>query len=177
MRFLAIDFETANNSPESACAIGLVLVEYGRIIEKKSFLIRPESSYFPFTHIHGIYWEDVKEAPTFGELWPCISEYFEDIDFIAAHNAPFDRRVLVSCCDAYNIAAPEAEFRCTVRLSRSVLNFRPANLPSVCERLSIPLTHHDALSDTLACAKIMIKILEKEAEDGLFINNSLSENM
>lgn len=40
-RFLAIDFETANNSPDSACAIGLVLVDDWKIKTKASFLIKP----------------------------------------------------------------------------------------------------------------------------------------
>jgi DNA polymerase-3 subunit epsilon len=160
MRFLAIDFETANHSPDSACAVGLAIVENGRIVRKKSSLIRPPSDEFVFSYIHGIGWEDVKNQPSFGDLWPEISGFFEGIDFAVAHNAPFDKRILKSCCERYLVDFPPVEFRCTVQLSRNVLGFRPANLVAVCKRLKIRLKHHDALSDTLACARIMLKVLE-----------------
>jgi len=164
MRFLAMDFETANYSPDSACALGLAIVENYKIVKKDSRLIRPPSEDFVFTYIHGIAWEDVMDEPDFGELWPEISGYFEGVDFVAAHNVSFDKRVLRSCCERHLITFPEVEFRCTVQLSRRVLGFRPANLPAVCERLKIKLNHHDALSDTLACAKIMMKVLKRQSQ-------------
>jgi DNA polymerase-3 subunit epsilon len=48
-----------------------------------------------------------------------------------------------------------------MKLSRKVFGLYPTNLPAVCRKFSIDLQHHDALSDTLACAKIMIEILKK----------------
>ena len=44
--FTAFDFETANYKRSSACAIGLVKVENGVIVEEKSFLIKPQPNYF-----------------------------------------------------------------------------------------------------------------------------------
>jgi DNA polymerase-3 subunit epsilon len=163
MNFLAIDFETANRYPDSACSVGLVKVKNNRIASKKTFLIKPPYSYFEFTDIHGISWNDVREEPTFKELWKRMSKYFDDIDFAVAHNAPFDRRVLNSCCSTYGLEYPDVEFKCTVKLSRSVLKIRPANLFNVCRQLCIPLNHHEAGSDAEACAKIMIEVLKREA--------------
>lgn len=40
--FVAIDFETANPSRGSACAIGLVKVEKGKIVAKEVRLIDPQ---------------------------------------------------------------------------------------------------------------------------------------
>lgn len=162
MKFTAIDFETANRSPDSACSVGLVVVEHNRIVKKKSLLIRPPTQYFEFSYIHGITWEDVQDAGTFKEQWEEIVEYFEGADFLAAHNASFDSNVLRVCCSVYGLAYPDIEFRCTVKLSRSVLGIRPANLSHVCRQLFIPLNHHDALSDSEACAKIMIEVLERQ---------------
>ena len=85
-RFLAIDFETADYSRDSASANGLANVENHEIDETASYLIKPPSSRFVFTHIHGITWNDVKEERTFGELWPSISRFFEGADFIVAHD-------------------------------------------------------------------------------------------
>ncbi|MGK5084789.1 3'-5' exonuclease [Bdellovibrionota bacterium FG-1] len=155
-QFLAIDFETANYSNDSACAIGLVRVEQNQIIQKEVHLIRPPQRQFMFTHIHGITWSDVANAPTFGELWPKISSLFEGLDFIAAHNAGFDKRVLSGCCSRYGIPLPKSEFTCTVQLARKAWNIRPTTLSHVCTHLGIPLNHHEALSDALACAKIVL---------------------
>jgi len=161
MNFLALDFETANYYQDSACALGLVRVENNEIVEQKSFLIRPPYKYFVFTYIHGITWEDVEDQPTFEQHWEFIRPYFDGIDFAVAHNAGFDRSVLYACCARHKIIKPDVDFQCTMKLARKVFRLYPTNLPAVCRSFNIELRHHDALSDTLACAKIMIEILKK----------------
>ena len=161
MNFLAMDFETANYYRDSACALGLVRVENNEIVDRASFLIRPPYKYFVFTYIHGITWEDVEDKPTFEQHWKSIKPFFEGIDFAVAHNASFDSSVLHACCERHKIIVPEVDFRCTMKLSRQVFNLYPTNLPAVCRKFNIILQHHDAFSDTLACAKIMMEILKK----------------
>jgi len=161
MNFLALDFETANYYSDSACALGLVRVENDKIVDTASLLIRPPYKYFVFTYIHGITWEDVEDEPTFEQHWKSIKPFFEGIDFAVAHNAIFDSNVLRACCERHKIIVPEVDFRCTMKLSRQVFNLYPTNLPTVCKKFNITLQHHDALSDTLACAKIMMEILRK----------------
>ena len=68
-------------------------------------------------------------------------------DFIAAHNANFDRAVLNACCQNAHLDPLPIPFLCTVQLARDVWNIRPTKLPNVCEFLDIPLEHHQALSD------------------------------
>jgi DNA polymerase-3 subunit epsilon len=102
----------------------------------------------------------VKGEPTFGELWEEIKPKFRGIDFLVAHNASFDRGVLHACCIAARIEPPPVPFRCTMILSRQLWGIYPTTLPDVCRRFQIPLQHHDAASDTLACAKIMIEALK-----------------
>jgi len=160
MNFLALDFETANYSRDSACALGLVRVEKNKIVDKKELLIRPPYKQFVFTYLHGISWDDVQDVPTFKGHWKTIKPYFEGIDFAVAHNASFDKGVLHACCDRYDLIAPDVEFQCTMKLSRQVFGLYPTNLKAVCNNFGIPLRHHEALSDTLACANIMIKVLE-----------------
>lgn len=154
--FVAIDFETADQGNSSACAVGLARGNKGRIEVARSFLIRPPTSRFEFTHVHGLRWEDVREAPTFGELWPTLLPWFDDAEFVAAQNARFDRRVLLACCAAHGIRAPRLPFICTVELARSQWGIYPTRLPNVCRRLRIPLRHHDPGSDAEACARIVI---------------------
>lgn len=155
-RFAAIDFETANQRPESACALGVVVVADGRIVDRFYELIRPATSEFLFTHIHGLSWTEVRTAQTFAELWPRVGARLRDVEFLAAHNAAFDRRVLGECCAAYGLPAVPHPFVCTVKVAREVWNIRPTRLPDVCARLRIGLQHHHAESDAEACARIVI---------------------
>jgi DNA polymerase III subunit epsilon len=154
--FVAIDFETANRSRESACSIGMVRVEKGQIVQREHYLIRPHQPEFEFTYIHGICWKDVAKEPTFGERWPEIEAVLKGTEFIAAHNAAFDRGVLNACCDIYGIQRPQQDFLCTVQLARKTWKLHPTKLPNVCDYLGLELNHHHALSDAEACAQIVI---------------------
>ena len=158
--FVALDFETANHSRNSACALGLVLCRDGRIARSKQFLIRPPTRKFFFSYIHGIEWNDVARAPHFGELWPAIEPHLAEAEFLVAHNAPFDRGVLRACCDTYGVTMPALDFRCTVRIARHQWNLYPTRLPDVCRHLQIPLQHHDAGSDAEACARIVLAAID-----------------
>lgn len=160
-RFAAIDFETANHRGDSACAIGVVVVEQGKIVDRLYELIRPPSREFFFTHIHGLSWSDVEHAPGFDQVWSRIGEAIASVDFLAAHNAPFDKGVLRACCESYGLAAPGHPFVCTVRLARAQWNIRPTKLPDVCRYLGIKLRHHEADSDAEACARIVIAAEEE----------------
>lgn len=155
-RFAAIDFETANYRQDSACAVGVVIVERGRIVERLYELIRPPSRQFAFTHIHGLTWDDVKTARSFDAVWDDIAQALADVAFLAAHNAPFDKGVLAACCNTYDLPSPEQPFVCTVRLARAQWDIHPTRLPDVCRHLGITLRHHQADSDAEACARIVI---------------------
>ncbi len=152
---LAIDFETADAGADSACAIGLARVEGGRVVARASRLIRPPRPRILFTWLHGIAWEHVKGEPAFGPVWHDIRDMAEGVDYLAAHNASFDRRVLAACCEAAGLDAPALPWLCTVKLARAAWAIRPTKLPDVCARLGIDLLrHHDAGSDAEACAEI-----------------------
>ncbi|MGF1608579.1 MAG: 3'-5' exonuclease [Kiloniellales bacterium] len=154
--FAAIDFETANYDRDSACAIGVVVCAEGRIVERQHHLIRPPSERFVFTYLHGIGWEQVAAAPSFGELWPTLRPLLRQVDFLAAHNASFDRSVLHACCQSHGLPALRKSFTCTVDLARRQLSIYPTKLPDVCRRLRIDLRHHQADSDAEACARIVL---------------------
>lgn len=162
MKFVALDFETADNGRDSACSVGLIRVENDQIVQRVHYLIRPPRSTFRFTYIHGIRWQDVANQPSFGELWASIYPLLHDVDFLAAHNASFDRGVLNACCDRYNINMPVQPFKCTVQLARQTWNIHPTKLPNVCEYLGIELKHHQALSDAEACARIVIAANQRQ---------------
>lgn len=158
--FVAIDFETADFGRDSACAVGAVRVEKGSIVRREARFIRPPRRDFVFTYIHGIAWEDVADARPFAEVWTELRDIVDGVDFLAAHNAPFDRSVLQACCLSARINPPPLPFECTVRHARRRWGIRPTTLPDVCRALDIRLArHHDALEDAEACARIMIAAL------------------
>jgi len=172
LNFLAIDFETANQYRDSACSIGLVRVRGGIITDKVVKLIKPPQTWFIFTSIHGLAWDDVKNAPDFGLLWPEIEPLFNGVDFLAAHNATFDRSVLSACCEKYGISMPQTRFLCTMHLARQKWNIHPTKLSNVCEKLGITLNHHEALSDAHACAQIILRACEEESRQQSFLDTS-----
>jgi DNA polymerase III subunit epsilon len=158
--FAAIDFETADYGRDSACAVAIVRVEGQEIVDRAHYYIRPPRRHFVFSYLHGISWNNVVDAPTFRQLWPVLQERLAGVEFLAAHNARFDRAVLRTCCERARLSSPAHLFQCTIRLARMVWNIYPTTLPDVCRHLRIPLRHHDAGSDAEACARIVIAALE-----------------
>lgn len=160
-RFTAIDFETANYEKTSACQLGLVVVEKGIIVKEYSTFIKPVPNYFieQFIMIHGITGATVRGAPAFDVVWNEIGALILDSPFIAAHNAPFDMGVLKACLNHYHIDCVLPAPFCTCRAARKRLPFLPNHrLSTVCRHLDIPLNHHEALSDAVGAAKIVLKL-------------------
>jgi len=172
MNFTAIDFETAHDA--FPCEIGLTRVENGQIITSESWLIKPAC--FPYMNpwnerVHGISSSNVATARTFDELWSELKPWFED-NYLVAHNAAFDMRVLRSALAYYDLAIPCAEYFCSVSLSRKTWKHLPSHsLGTVSQYHNIKFNHHRAGDDAKACAIIALKAFqEAEAEnvqDGL----------
>jgi DNA polymerase-3 subunit epsilon len=106
-------------------------------------------------------WEDVADQPTFRDVWAAIAPMLEGTAFLAAHNASFDRNVLDACCRAAGLAPPDLPYVCTVALARRTWAIRPTKLNYVCDRLGIPLRHHDPASDAEACARIVLRAADR----------------
>lgn len=154
--FVAIDFETADRHSDSACAVGMVRVESGQVVRVLHRLIRPPRDTFEHSWVHGITWDDVAGEPEFSQLWPQISDILDGCEFLCAHNAGFDKKVLATCLQAGGHAVPSHPFFCTVQLARQLWHLPRHNLPTVCAHLGIPLRHHDAASDAEGCARIVL---------------------
>jgi len=169
-RFAAIDFETADYGRDSACALGIVVVENGKVVKKKYSLIRPPRRDFVFSYLHGITWRDVALKPAFGDFWPTVRDLLDNVDFIAAHNASFDRSVLHACCDTHGHMPPLGKYVCTMKLARRLWDIRPTKLSDVCRHFAIDLMHHDAASDALACANIVLKARDTGVPVGAFLS-------
>lgn len=164
MRFLAIDFETANHSPDSACAVGVVLGDETTILHEFSTLIRPPTPVFAFTYIHGLTWAQCAEAPSFDAAWEDVAMLLQEADVIVAHNARFDLGVMLACHRRYGMPPPELPVACSVLLARRAWGLKSNRLSSLAEHFGLELNHHEALSDARACARIFQKALAEGVE-------------
>ncbi len=162
--FIAIDFETANSNYNSACSMGLVMVDNNKIVDKFYTLIQPPTLDFDDINmsIHGITPDEVACAPKFDEVWEKISHYFDGSNLITAYNAVFDMTVLKACLKEYNINFPDFEYICSLQFANRLYpDCDKHTLDCICNHLNISLDeHHNALADTLACSQIIIKSLE-----------------
>lgn len=165
MHFTALDFETANVSPTSACSIGLVRVEYGEVVDSFYSLIKP----FPFEfgvhqfRKHGITADQVLDSPSFIDIWPKIERWING-QVIVAHHILFDKNVLHNLLDFYNIETSIKDYLCSMELSRVELHQLPNHQLSTCYKVLTGLDHeghHNALEDAKACAEVVLKILSK----------------
>ena len=165
----AIDFETANSQPYSACALGIALVERRQICESKSWLIRPPSLRFNKGNIavHGITAADVETAPTFLDLWPKLSAILASGPLLA-HNAGFDLKVLAALLEHYELSFPPAKCYCTLEIARKAWPSLPNHrLSTVAAHLGVDLNHHEAESDARASAEIAILAAQQAGETTL----------
>jgi DNA polymerase III subunit epsilon len=163
MDFVTIDFETATSARNSPCEIGLTFVENNKIVETKSWLIKPIYPVFDSfnVYIHGITEDDVADQPEFDELWQEIKPLIDN-RFLIAHNAGFDLSVLRHTLQTYSLPFPELEYSCSYIFSKKVWQGLPGyDLKSLCRHLDIPLNHHRAAPDSLATAELSIKAFEK----------------
>ncbi len=160
MDFTAIDFETANSSSASACAVGLARVRDGRVVATQGWLIRPPAGHDRFfdinIRIHGIRPEDVAGAPDWSTQLADLIAFAGD-DVLVAHNAGFDMTVLRRACEATGDSHPAYRYLCSLQMARKTYELDSYRLPLAAAAAGyLDFAHHDAAADALACAHIVI---------------------
>jgi DNA polymerase-3 subunit epsilon len=166
MNFVAIDFETAKYSRESACSAGLVKFVNGKVVDTFYSLIRPPVLYIrpEFTDIHGLTGDDVRDAPGFAEVWENSIHSFIGTLPLAAHNAAFDMGVLRAALGWYELSIPPLKYFCTLKLARTAWpELKSHALSSLGEHFGIVYDAHNALEDAQACGAIVCRAAERYA--------------
>lgn len=157
--FTAIDFETANSKSASACAVGLVKVRDGLVVEREAWLIRPPAEFDNFlefnVQIHGITPEMVEDAQGWAEQFTRMHEFIGE-DIVVAHNASFDMGVIKGACAATILPTPKYRYLCSVQVARKTYDLDSYRLPSAAAAAGFAeFAHHDAQADAEACAAII----------------------
>jgi len=159
MNFATIDFETAKNSRESACSVGLVKFADGKAVDTFYSLIRPPTLYIrpDFTEIHGLTVDDVRDAPVFADLWESAIKPFIGDFPLAAHNAQFDMGVLHAVLEWYDLEIPALSYFCTCNLARRTWQgLKSYALTSLAAYFGIIYDAHNALDDAMTCGKLVL---------------------
>ena len=170
-RYIAFDVETPNFRNDRMSALGISVIEGGRIVEERDYLINPETYFNRFNiELTGITPENACRERTFGELWPEIEPILSS-GILVAHNAVFDMGVLSKCLRAYGISwRPEAAYTCTCQIGRRALPELPNHrLNTMCQSLGIGLNHHNAGSDSRACAELLLHYMSKNVNIEEFV--------
>lgn len=177
LTFTAIDFETANELLSSACSVGYVRVENGKIVDQGYSLIYPRfHSVNPINYrIHGISDTQLQRAPTFEAVWEKLQPLIEG-QIIVSHNSSFDVNVLEETAEYNYIKLADYRYMCSHRLVQEAFpalkNYR---LNDCANFFGLNLNHHHALSDALVCAEITLKALQSGRDPGFnYLNQDLT---
>jgi len=158
--FAAIDFETAIGY--HACAVGIVTVQNGVVVDEYVTLIQPPDNYYHWgnIHVHGITPENTEHSPLFPQVFPEIEKRLTG-KIVVAHNEAFDRNVLLKNMLYYGLDTSGVQlyrWECTCKIYRKK-GYKPATLNACCARNGITLNHHEALSDARGCAELYLRHL------------------
>ena len=171
--FVAFDFETANSTRSSACALGMTKVIDGKIVDQMSAKFKPPEGFDHFDYrnisIHGISEKEVADKDRFGSYWNNFAEFAKGFPLVA-HNASFDMSVLRASLRASNLGWPEIDYVCTYVMSQKVFSLTSYSLFFVAYECGIKLdkdSHHDARYDSEICAKVLLDIFRRKDCDDL----------
>jgi DNA polymerase-3 subunit epsilon len=167
-RFIAVDFESANNNPCSVCAVGYAIADKGRVVTTGYWLCRPFPDFFEpaSIQVHGIRPYDVQDAKTFADILVRLRAIAGDRPWVA-HNSGSEAMSVRDFCARKGVAPPDNPILCSQKLYEKFLPGRKAGLASASSVLGIRLDLHDARSDAKASAEIVNRILLESGETDL----------
>lgn len=176
LNFVAIDFEHANKSRGSVCQVGAVKVLDSQIKSEFSTLIHPPESLDDFEtrciQIHGIRPEDVKDAPTWGQVSQQLQAFIGSLPLVA-HSAAVEKSCIIGATEAtpgltWHLPL---NFIDTLSLAKTLLNLPCYGLKEVNSALGLPIfSHHDACADARASALVLLefaKLTQSETLEAL----------
>lgn len=168
--WVAIDFETASERRGSPCAVGMVKVVEGEIVDRQAFLIRPPVFEFSSFNValHGITPNMCEDAPEWPEALDRVLAFADGLPFVA-HYASFDMGVIRDACDELKMPWPEIRYQCSWSASRRTFEgLASHSLPFVAAHTGVELAdHHDAASDAEAAAHLMLAVMRERGADSL----------
>jgi DNA polymerase-3 subunit epsilon len=152
-RIAVVDCETTGvYNSDRVVEIAVVTLDLeGRVIDTWATLIQPQRD-VGASHIHGLTAESLRDAPTFDDVAGDVALRLHGA-CLAAHNLPFDRRMLVN--EYERLGADLA-----VLSGLDTLTATRCRLAVACEEHRVPLADaHSALADAMATASLLARVL------------------
>jgi DNA polymerase III subunit epsilon len=173
LEYAVVDCETTGGSPGRGHRITEIAAiradRTGRILDAFTSLANP---FRPIprsiTRITNIDEAMVADAPAFVEIAPRVQEVLAGAVFVA-HNAPFDLRFVEWEMRRGDFGPPTGKVLCTARLARKVMTeMRSRSLDALLHRWDIPCEpRHRAYPDARATVEVLVRLLDRAAEQGL----------
>lgn len=167
MKFVALDFETANPSFASICQIGVVVFNGSEVAETWHTLVDPQD-YFHGANvsIHGIQSQHVKGAPTFPDVFDRLSKLLTGE--IVTHHCAFDRAALTQVVQKHKLPEVACTWLDTAKVARRAwAEFATSGygLKNVARTLGIEFSHHSAHEDARASGEILLHAIRHSGID------------
>lgn len=172
LTYAVVDVETTGGAPmrgDRITEIAVVEVAEGSLTDEWATLVNPGRSVPPVvTALTGITHDMVSRAPYFDHVAPEVADRLRARVFVA-HNAAFDRRFVRHELIQAAGEAPSLPTLCTVQLSRGLLpRLRRRNLDALAGYFGVKVhDRHRALGDARATARVLLKLLEEAAHQGI----------
>lgn len=177
LTFCVFDLETTggNHLSDKIIEIGLVKIKELRIVEEKSFLIKPEVHIPEFIQkLTSIKDSDVNDAPLIENVIDEILEFMGD-SILVAHNTSFDVPFFNSVLK--RLGRPELNNKsiCTYLMTKYMIpNLLSSNLNYMSKIFNLKHQKaHRALDDALASAELLLKYLSIFIDKNITKVNSL----
>ena len=162
MDFVAIDFETANEDLTSVCQIGIACFKSGQLADTYISLVNPNSYFSAINEsIHGITEKDVKNAPSFTDVYGDISNLLDN-QIVVSHTH-FDRSVWYRTTQHHALQSPEIFWLDSAKVVRRTWDKYAKSgygLSNVANDLQIDFKHHDALEDAKTAGMVLMRACE-----------------
>ena len=161
--FAVVDVETTGLSPriENVIELGISVQRGGRELKSFQSLVGPAVPVPGFiTRLTGLRERDLADAPLFADIVNAVAHCFVGVDFIVAHNVPFDRAFIeVAFTECRRELPPLLPWVDPIPLARRHLGF--AKLGRVAAHYGIPHEHaHRALDDARVTAAILYRLAD-----------------
>jgi len=161
--FCVVDLETSGSKPNSSqiIEIGAVKLQNGKIIDSFESLIYCGFVPNHITMITGIEAAALAQAPKLKTVLQKFKEFLDSSIFVA-HNVEFDYKFLSDSLKRYGLGELANRKVCTIDLARKTIESQKYGLEYLNEELGLENeSHHRALSDAKATAKLFTIVLDR----------------
>lgn len=167
MDFVAIDFETANQSYASICQVGMVVFQDGQAIEEFETLVNPRDAFSPINvSIHGITESHVKRSPSFPKVYKTIRRLAAG-QILVCHTS-FDKSAMGQAIELHKLRPFSCTWLDTAQVARRVWDQfaqRGYGLNNVAEFLDLSFEHHNAKEDARIAGEILVRAISETGLD------------